>query len=319
MNKQTEKPFWVHIEEEIQHIGDTDFASDRTEATVHKIAAILDDKDLNVSRTAGKLLQLRFALEARVAAGHALMGDLDKALADLTVDSVANTHVAAVKIVRQLNATWPILTEAAHIQDVKEMVENKRLALLTNVAKKKSIKDGIRYLREEKIATNEILKGLDIDQAKLDAVEAELAAELVELQRVRDLFEAVSDKEMNDRIKHLLSHDAKDQVIVQVAGISQDAVDAAKESMKRELEEKQRLAEEEAARKAAEAAGPAIDDIPADQMIEYIEGIREILEFSNAEEDIRTMCEQSSIPKALVDIAVSEPDKLDQLEAQAEA
>ena len=52
-------------------------------------------------------------------------------------------------------------------------------------------------------------------------------------------------------------------------------------------------------------------------MLEYIEGIREVLEFSDVEKDIRTMCEQSSIPKALVDIAISDPDKLDELEKKA--
>ena len=77
-------------------------------------------------------------------------------------------------------------------------------------------------------------------------------------------------------------------------------------------------AEEEAARKKAEAEGPSLDDIPADEMLDYIESIREIMEFSEVEKEIRVMCEQSSIPKALVDIAVSDPDKLDELEKKAE-
>jgi len=41
-------------------------------------------------------------------------------------------------------------------------------------------------------------------------------------------------------------------------------------------------------------------------------------EFSDKEKDIRIMCEQSAIPKCLVDIAVSEPEKLDELEKEAE-
>jgi hypothetical protein len=53
-------------------------------------------------------------------------------------------------------------------------------------------------------------------------------------------------------------------------------------------------------------------------MLEYIEAIREILEFSDKEKDIRVMCEQSAIPTRLVDIAVSEPEKLDELEKEAE-
>ena len=90
-----------------------------------------------------------------------------------------------------------------------------------------------------------------------------------------------------------------------------------KKAMEEELAEKKRKEEELAAKKAAEAAGPALEDIDSDDMLEYIEGIREILEFSDVEKDIRIMCEQSSIPKALVDIAISDPDKLDELEKKA--
>jgi hypothetical protein len=61
-----------------------------------------------------------------------------------------------------------------------------------------------------------------------------------------------------------------------------------------------------------------LEDIPADELIDYIESIREIMEFSDEEKEIRVMCEQSSIPVCLVDIAVSEPDKLDELEKGAE-
>jgi hypothetical protein len=88
--------------------------------------------------------------------------------------------------------------------------------------------------------------------------------------------------------------------------------------MEEELKEKQRLEEEAAARKKAEAAGPSLEEIPPDEMLDHIESIREIMEFSDQEKEIRVMCEQSAIPKALVDIAVSEPDKLDELEKEAE-
>jgi hypothetical protein len=88
--------------------------------------------------------------------------------------------------------------------------------------------------------------------------------------------------------------------------------------MEEELKEKQRLAEEEAARKKKEAEGPSLEDMSADDMIFYIDSIREIMEFSDVEKEIRTMCEQSSIPKSLIDIAVSEPDKLDELEKKAQ-
>jgi hypothetical protein len=102
-----------------------------------------------------------------------------------------------------------------------------------------------------------------------------------------------------------------------MAKVGQDAINGAKQAMEEELKEKQKLVEEAAAKKKEAAAGPALEDIPPDEMLAHIESIREIMEFSDQEKEIRVMCEQSSIPKALVDIAVSEPDKLDQLEKEA--
>jgi hypothetical protein len=142
-------------------------------------------------------------------------------------------------------------------------------------------------------------------------------AELAEKKRVQKLFDAVKGASEEDKIKHLLKNNAADELITEIGGIEQPAIDAVKKAMEEELAEKKRKEEELAATKAAEAAGPALEDINSDDMLEYIEGIREILEFSDVEKDIRIMCEQSSIPKALVDIAISDPDKLDELEKKA--
>jgi hypothetical protein len=103
-----------------------------------------------------------------------------------------------------------------------------------------------------------------------------------------------------------------------MAKVDQKAINGVKKTMEAELKEKQKLAEEAAARKKEAAAGPALEEIPPDEMLAHIEAIREIMEFSDQEKEIRVMCEQSSIPKSLVDIAVSEPDRLDQLEKEAE-
>jgi hypothetical protein len=102
-----------------------------------------------------------------------------------------------------------------------------------------------------------------------------------------------------------------------MAKVGQKAINGVKKAMEEELKEKQRLAEEAAAKKKEAAAGPALEDIPPEEMLDHIESIREIMEFSDKEKEIRVMCEQSSIPESLVDIAVSEPDKLDQLEKKA--
>ena len=125
-------------------------------------------------------------------------------------------------------------------------------------------------------------------------------------------------KGSQEKVRHLIDNNVAEALILELGGFERGDIDAVKKSMEEELKEKQRLAEEEAARKKAEAEGPSLEDIPSDQMIDLIDSIREIMEFSDEEKEIRVMCEQSAIPKALVDIAVSDPDKLDELEKSAE-
>ena len=69
---------------------------------------------------------------------------------------------------------------------------------------------------------------------------------------------------------------------------------------------------------AAEAEGPSLEEISPEDMLDHIEALREIMEFSDVEKEIRVMAEQSGVPKALVDIVISDPDRLDELEAEAE-
>ncbi len=159
---------------------------------------------------------------------------------------------------------------------------------------------------------------MGITGEKLGQVNTEVEKERAERARVETLLEAVEGKSNEEKVKHLITNDVSDKLIIEMAEVDQGAVDGVKQSMEEELKEKQRLAEEEAARKKEEAAGPSLETIPPDQMLEHIEAIREIMEFSDKEKEIRVMCEQSSIPTALVEIAVSEPAKLDELEKEAE-
>ncbi|MDJ0722404.1 MAG: hypothetical protein QNJ04_12275 [Desulfobacterales bacterium] len=62
----------------------------------------------------------------------------------------------------------------------------------------------------------------------------------------------------------------------------QGAIDGAPKAMEEDLKEKQRLAEEEAARKKAAAEGPALDAIPPEELLEHIEAIREIMAFQRS-------------------------------------
>ena len=171
---------------------------------------------------------------------------------------------------------------------------------------------------ENEIPEPTILERLAIDQAKLDAVKKELAAELAEIARVKGLLKEVEGQSDDAKAKFLINKDVADESIIAIAGLGQEAIDLAKKAMEQEMAEKARLAAEAEAAKKAAAEGPKLEDIPADEMAEHIEAIREIMEFSDDPDEIRTMCEQSSLPKALVEVAVTDAAKFDELEAAAE-
>ena len=168
------------------------------------------------------------------------------------------------------------------------------------------------------MAPEVLTKALDITGEKLEQVNTEMEKERTERARVETLLEAVEGKSNEEKVKHLFENNVSEELIIEMAKVDQGAIDGVKQAMEAELKEKQRLEEEAAARKKEEAAGPSLENISPDEMLEHIEAIREILEFSDQEKEIRVMCEQSSIPKSLVDIAVSEPDRLDELEKEAE-
>ena len=217
-----------------------------------------------------------------------------------------------------MGKTWPELKIPERRADVIQIVEQTKLDLLIAKAKSLSGDESIRLLIKEQVASQVITSALEISDEKLKQVKAEIKKELAERARVATLLEAVADKSDEEKVRHLFENNVSVELIIEMANVDQGVIDAAKQAMEEELKEKQRLAEEEAARKKAAAAGPALEDIPPDELIGYIDSIREIMEFSEEEKEIRIMCEQSSIPKSLVDIAVSEPDKLDELEKNAQ-
>jgi hypothetical protein len=162
-----------------------------------------------------------------------------------------------------------------------------------------------------------VVEALGISGEEFGRVNAAVEAERAERARVKTLVEAADGKSDEDKVTDLINNSVSDALMIEMAGVGQDTIDGVKKMMEAELQEKQRMEEEEAARKKAEAEGPLLEEIPPDQILNYIESLREILEFSDKEDEIRTMCEQSSIPACIVDIAVSEPAKLDELEAKA--
>lgn len=312
------KPLWLLMEERILETDSQDLSGGNLEASIQRIAGELDGTGYNVSRHGGNMIKLRFAVDRAREVGRPFLKDFNDAISAMTLEDVSAPYVATNNLIDQLAETWPEIRKSERRPDVIEVVENTKLDLL--IAKAKGLPDdgGIRLLIEEEVDFPVITKALEITDEKLEQVNEQIKAERKERARVASLLEKVGDKSNEEKVRHLFDNDVSEELIMEIAEVDQGVLDTVKKAMEEELKEKQRLAEEEAARKKAEAEGPALDDIPPDDLLDYIESIREIMEFSDQEKEIRVMCEQSAIPKALVDIAVTEPDKLDELEKKAE-
>ncbi len=312
------KPLWLSIEENILELDPQGFSKENLEGSIQRIAGELDKAGYNVSHHGGNMLQLRWAMNEARKVGRPLMKDFKTAIAALTLEDLAEPYFATTKLIRDIGKTWPKLERSERRPDVIRMVEKTRLDLLITKAKGLPDDGGIRLLIEERVPPEVITNALGITGEKLKQVNTEMEKERAERARVAKLLEAVEGKSNQEKVKHLFTNNVSEKLIIEMAEVDQDAINGAKQAMEAELKEKQRLEEEAAARKKEEAAGPPLEGIPPDKMLEHIEAIREIMEFSDQEKEIRVMCEQSSIPKCLVDIAVSEPDRLDELEKEAE-
>jgi len=306
------------IEQEIRGLDSGDLSPDNLERTVQKMAASLDNLGHKVSLEAGNMLQLRWALAARVEVGRPMLDDFNAAISSLELEDVVDTYYATSKLIGVVGEAWPNLKKSERKEDVLRIVERTKLNLLIARAKSLSEDEGIRSLITEAVPSATIIEALGISDDKFGQVNAAVEAERAERERVVSLLEAEKDATVEEKVKNLITNSVADDLIVELVEVDQGMIDKVKQSLEAELAEKKRLEEEAAAKKKAEAEGPSVADIPADQLLEYIESVREIMEFSDKENEIRSMCEQSSIPKSLVDIAVSEPDKLDELEKNAE-
>jgi len=257
-------------------------------------------------------------MDDMIKVGRPFLKDFNAALSELTLEDVADAYAAAGKIIGDVGKTWPKLKESGRRAEVIRIIGETKLDLLIKKAKELPGDDGIEMLVDEKVASGVIINAMGISEDKLKDVTDEMKKRRAERARVEKLLEAVSDKSDEEKVRHLYDNNVSENLIIEIAKVDASVIDSVKKAMEEELKEKQRLAEEAAAKKKAEAEGPALEEISPEDMLDHIEAIREIMEFSDQENEIRTMCEQSSIPKCLVDIAVTEPDKLDELEKQAE-
>jgi hypothetical protein len=313
----TPKPLWLSIENAFLGLADADLAAENLEATVQRIAGQLDESGYNVSKHGGHLVDLRLALAEVQKVGRPLMKDFNAAIAAFTLEDVQAPFEAADNLIGKIGATWPSFKLSRCRPEVIRIVQARKLELLIEKARGLAGDEGIEMLINEAVNDQVITSAMEINDQKLKDVKAEMAKRRAERERVKGLLAKVADKPDAEKVKFLFENNVAEPLIIELAGVDQGAIDGAKKAMEEELKEKQRLAEEEAARKKAEAEGPALDAIPPEQMLEHIEAIREIMEFSDQEKEIRTMCEQSGLPKSLVDVAVTEPGRLDELEKEA--
>ncbi|KJS31033.1 MAG: hypothetical protein VR64_13200 [Desulfatitalea sp. BRH_c12] len=316
--KAKQKPLWLRIEEMLSELDPQAVSEQNLEATIQRLAGELDREEYKVSKYGGRLLELRWAVDDMRAVGRPLLKDFNDAIASFTLEDMDDPYLVANRVIDDVGKTWPKLKISERRVVVIHTVEQTRLDLLVAKAMELPGDGGIRLLIEQKVTPEVIIDRMGITKEKLAQVNAEIEKERAERVRVANLLQAVEGKPDEERVKHLLTNNVSENLILEMANVGQGAIDTAKQAMEAEMKEKQRLEEEAAARKKAEAAGPALEDIPPDEMLEYIASIRDIFEFSDQEKEIRVMCEQSSIPKALVDIAVSEPGRLDELEKAAQ-
>ncbi len=317
-NETVTKPLWIGIEEKLADLDLGDLIGKAKEDAIQKIVRELDEEGLKVSSDGGKMMRVRWAMDEMLKVGRPMMKDFNDAIAALTLEDVIDHYKATDNLLTKLRETWDELKKVECRLDITQIVEGVKLDLMVKKAKELSENESIRYLIGEQIEREVIVDKLGITEEKLAEVEAEIAKELAERKRVTELLEKVEGKSDQEKVKHLITSNVTEELILEMAGVDQAAIDDTKKAMEEELKEKERLAEEAAAKKKAEAAGPALEDITSEDMIDHIDAIREIMEFSEIEKEIRTMCEQSAIPVCLVDIAVSDPDKLDELEKNAE-
>jgi hypothetical protein len=317
-NETVTDPLWLAMERKILEHASKDSSGSNLEPLMQQIASELDQSGYDVSLHGGNFLQLRWALEEKNRNGKPLLQDLTGAIDKLTFEDVENPRKAAAQIINAVGDSWPKIKDSSCKPAILQMIEKTRLGFLVARAKGMSEGEGIRSLLASSIPADVIVESLSITKERYDQEIASIEAEKKEKARVLSLLAAVEGKTDEERIKHLINNDVSDALIMEIAKVDQDSVETARNAMEEELKEKQRRAEEEARKKAEAAAGPSLEEISMEDRLTHIEAIRDIMDLCDKEEEIRQMCEQSNVPKCLIDIAVSDPDRLDELEAEAE-
>ena len=207
---------------------------------------------------------MRFAVDDMRKVGRPLMKDFNDAIGALTLEDGAEPYQTADKLILDIGATWPKLKRSECRPVVIKFVQKRILDLLVDKARSLSGDEGIELLINENVAPGVITSRMEITAEKLKEVNTVMEKRRAERKRVMALLEKVKDKSDVEKVKHLFENNVAEPLVIELAGVDQSAIDGANKAMEEELKEKQRLAEEEAARKKAEAEGPSLDAMSPD-------------------------------------------------------
>ncbi len=100
------KPLWFGIEERLLELGAGEISGQAKEAAIQKIVGELDNEGFNVSKSGGKMMQLRWALDDMLKVGRPLMKDFNDAIAALSLEDVLNPYSATSNLLDNLGETW---------------------------------------------------------------------------------------------------------------------------------------------------------------------------------------------------------------------
>jgi len=254
----TQKPLWLLIEESFLELDPQSLSGGNLESSIQQIAGELDNAGYNVSKHGGNLLQLRWAMDDMVKVGRPLLKDLNAAVEAFTLEDVSDAYMTAAKLINDIGNTWPKLKESDRRAEVMRMVEETKLDLLIKKAKDLPGDDGIEMLIDEKVASDVITSALSISEEKLKEVNEEMEKRAAERARVETLLEAVDGKSDEEKVKHLFDNNVSEKLTIEIAKVDQSAIDAVKKAMEEEIKEKQRLADEAAARAGrTKGSGPS--------------------------------------------------------------
>ena len=239
-HNEHKEPLWILIEKQIQTYDEGDFIEENILATSRKIAEELDKTGYNVSKHGGNWMKLTAAVKARNRVGRPFMEDFNQALTALVLDDIKDSHATAMKIMRDLGRDWPSLLTSEHGADVDKIVESIRIDLIIAMAKELSGEPGIRYLMTESFEPQAIMEALGVSEEEYKSVKSKLDAELAEKARVKHLFADMEESSEEDKIKHLLNKNVADELITEIGGIKQSAIDTVKKAMEKRASGKEK-------------------------------------------------------------------------------